>query len=195
MEDIPGHSTEKHIVLDHEARKSKCVPRAAAASRQEQLLHTHITQIPQESFCPTLFPKVFRANQKKKKNHARNGGFHFKTQLCSRSEEWGSLYVLLCWDKMTVGVFGAQCAQGCVAGASLRWFRLLGHIILQEGADVCATAINRRIWSTIILRLESLNSAQLLLKEGPPPLQPPSVMTHPCFMLFTLNCGPSHVTE
>lgn len=97
-----------------------CSPRPWGQQEKEfqdllQLVGTHLPQMLHKS-CSNLFPKVFRANQKK--DWKRPDGAILKHNF----EEWGSLVVLLRWEKMTVGVFGAQCAQ-CRAAASLRWFR------------------------------------------------------------------------
>lgn len=62
--------------------------------------------------CSPKFSEQIRKKAKKKPCWWS----HFKALLCS-------MFVLLGWDKMTVGGFGAQCARCRAAGDGLRWSR------------------------------------------------------------------------
>lgn len=132
-----------------------------------------------------MFKSVLQSFHSKSEKRLKNAWwFHFKAQF------WGvrllSCSIVLREDDCG-GVWSTMCSVSCSSQSEMIqafWW----DIILLEWADGCAAAINRRIWLVIILRLQHFNSAQLLLKGGPPPLQPhshPQVDTSMFYVVYS----------
>lgn len=121
--------------------------------------------------CSPKFSEQIRKKAKKKKKiHADDPILKHCCAPCLFY--WAEIRWL--WGCLEHNVLGVVLQETVWDGPGL----VIGRVILLEGADGCAVAINRWIWSVIILGQEYLNSVQLLL---PLPLQ-----THDTFMFYVV---------